>query len=72
MSKKGHFYCVGSTRGACGVKHRTPAAAGKCTKRDSAACVKQGGYTDRGLMHSEREVTEDEDNTFLYFAYGWD
>ncbi len=53
-----------NVRGNCGHTHRTIEAAVRCCRRDQAGCKKQGGYSDRTIIHSGGEpLSEDE---YLY------
>lgn len=52
-----YWTCIGSVRGACGVKHRSEDAARACCARDHAGCRSQGAtaYSDREPV--ERTIT---------------
>ena len=50
-----YFISWGFIRGACGHKHRTHAAAYKCSEEDREGCKSQGGYSDRRSLLRWRE-----------------
>lgn len=50
---------LGDVRGHCGHKHATIRAAYQCFVRDSRACRRQGGYSDRSVVRSDRAPLTD-------------
>lgn len=44
-----YYTTDGPVRGCCGHAHRTEEAAEACLDRDSRACHRQGGYSDRSV-----------------------
>lgn len=42
-----YYTTYGGVRGTCGHRHRTATSALVCLEGDSAACHRQGGYSDR-------------------------
>ena len=49
MSQSFHFTTSGPVRGCCGHAHRTEESAEACRDRDSRACQRRGGYSDRSV-----------------------
>lgn len=48
-----YWACRGQVRGDCGHAHKSLRAALACLKRDAAGCRRQGGYSDRRVVHVE-------------------
>jgi hypothetical protein len=44
------YITYGNVRGSCGHAHKSIKTAVACQLRDSAACSKQGGYSDRMVV----------------------
>ena len=55
------YTCTGSVRGNCGHRHLTIGAALNCCKKDTKACVSQGGYSDYSIVRTDdKDMTEQE------------
>lgn len=54
----------GSVRGCCGHLHRTIRAAAVCLREDMDGCVKQGGYSDRGVVARDGRALSDDEQQF--------
>lgn len=55
------YTTIGSVRGCCDHKHRSLLTAMKCIGRDHDGCAKQGGYSDRYIVHLDgTSLTGDE------------
>jgi hypothetical protein len=64
------YTCIGSVRGSCGHKHRTLEGAAACLRRDVQGCVQQGGYSDRRVVPSEGDLSEDDDDYVRAIVHG--
>ena len=57
----------GNVRGCCGHKHRTIEAAKRCADHDQSECSRQGGYSDRRVVNSDRTELSESDLNELYY-----
>ena len=55
------YTCSGSVRGDCGKKHRTIGAAVACCNRDSHACARHGGFSDRHVCRADGNPLNEEE-----------
>ena len=56
------YTTIGQVTLDCGHQHRTAYAAGACIRKHHAACKRSGGYSDRRVYRSDRDlITHEED-----------
>lgn len=51
-----YYTTLGPVRGCCGHKHLTIRTAAECMARDDAGCRRQGGYSDRRVLHVPDDI----------------
>lgn len=65
MKKSEMLTCAGPARGNCGHNHRSFNTAVRCCLRDTAACNRQGGYSDRYPVRINGEDFNDEEIEYI-------
>jgi hypothetical protein len=53
---KTYYITKGPVRGQCGHKHHSLISAFRCQAKDSRACKRSGGYSDRSLVIVENGI----------------